>query len=486
MRKRKNAIMIGLCAGLMVSGLWGCTIDRTISTLVSEDETYEKEEDGAVYEKLTDKASWYEGEEEPEVVTMYLTVGKGNEEEGTDHTWAQVNEHSVSWYTLEGLEPYKCEAVLQAGDEEGPLEGEFGYGDLTANATVCLRGKGASEQPQKSYRIDIKQGKGKWEGQKTVLLNKHVTDPLRLKNRLCYSLMQEIPHMFSARTRFVHLYVKDKTEGRNGLFEDYGLYTAVEQINKTYLKNHGLDNSGQLYQAENFDWGLHAESLQLATSASYKEADFEEYLQIKGDPDHIKLLAMLNVVNSENMTGSQLVDTYFDKENLYYWMAFHMLMGNEDVSTGNYYLYSPLGSERWYVLSWNNADVLSESYREMREEGYSRSWNHGIFTYLNAPLYQKIFKDERCRREFDEAVKDLRDNYLTREKLRQKMEEYGAIVKLYLFELPDRMYARVTDEEYDRIMDRVAGEVESNYQAYLDSLKEPWPFHILAPERAGV
>ncbi len=96
-------------------------------------------------------------------------------------------------YEENGITPYRCEAFLQEGGETGPSEDGFGYGERVANATVCLRESGACGQPQKSYRIDIKEGKGKWDGQKMVLLNKHAADPVRFKNRLAYSLMQEIP-----------------------------------------------------------------------------------------------------------------------------------------------------------------------------------------------------------------------------------------------------------------------------------------------------
>ena len=82
------------------------------------------------------------------------------------------------------------------------------------------------------------------ERTKNDRLNKHIGDVYRFKNKLAYDLMKDIPQMMSARTQFVHLYVKDTTEGGNGTFTDYGLYTQVEQINKTYLKTHGLDNKG--------------------------------------------------------------------------------------------------------------------------------------------------------------------------------------------------------------------------------------------------
>ena len=76
----------------------------------------------------------------------------------------------MSYYEEHSITPYKCEAVLQVGDEAGPVEGEFGYSDRTANATVQLRGEGASRQQQKSYRIKIKDGDGDYNGQKTISL----------------------------------------------------------------------------------------------------------------------------------------------------------------------------------------------------------------------------------------------------------------------------------------------------------------------------
>ena len=44
--------------------------------------------------------------------------------------------------------------------------------------------------------------------------------------------------MMGLRTQFVHLWVCDQTEKSNDTFEDYGLFTQVEQLNKTALKAH--------------------------------------------------------------------------------------------------------------------------------------------------------------------------------------------------------------------------------------------------------
>lgn len=60
-----------------------------------------------------DNKSLYE-EENNEVVTMYLTVGQGNEEDDTDHTWTEINSYPLSYYEEHSITPYKCEAVLQS------------------------------------------------------------------------------------------------------------------------------------------------------------------------------------------------------------------------------------------------------------------------------------------------------------------------------------------------------------------------------------
>lgn len=484
--KTKNAAgFLGIIlAGLLLAGCGdGAEGGTLLNSLVSPNETYEKEDNSASSYELEDKSSLYEGDDNS-VVTMYLTVGKGNEDDGTNHTWAEVNNYSLSYYENNGIvAPYMCEAVLQVGDDNGPIKGEFGYGVTAANATVQLRGEGASEQDQKSYRITIKEGKGKWEKQKVVALNKHAGDPLRITNKLAYSLMEGIPGMMSARTRFVHLYVKDKTEGEDGLFVDYGLYTQVEQINKTYLKNHGLDGDGQLYKAEDFDWERHEDSIQSAASDSFDQAAFEQYLEIKGDNnDHTKLIAMLEAVNDDSKNIGDVLDTYFDRENLYSWLAFHMLTGNKVTSTGSYYLYSPQMLDKWYFISWNNSDAFQEIFTRMRTEDYSPSWNTGIFTYINSKLFSRIFQDKTCRQEFAAVVEMLYSDHLTAEKINAEAETLMEAAQSYIYSLPDSLHVKVMPQEQEAIVKSLAAEVENNYQSFRESLDQPWPFHILEPE----
>ena len=50
----------------------------------------------------------------------------------TYHTWKEINSYSVYDYEDMGVERYQVAGLLQVGDENGPTEGEVGYGRTRA------------------------------------------------------------------------------------------------------------------------------------------------------------------------------------------------------------------------------------------------------------------------------------------------------------------------------------------------------------------
>lgn len=161
----------------------------------------------------------------------YRKVRQGNAAEGTDHTWEEINTYSAYEYRELGIDRYKVAGLLQVGDENGPVFGEFGYGETAPNATVNIRGQTSTRYDQKNYKIEIKDNRGDFRGQTTIALNKHQMDGLRFRNKLCFDLMTGIDQMMSLRTQFVHLYVNDLTDGSDDGFEDKEQYdTLVSKI----------------------------------------------------------------------------------------------------------------------------------------------------------------------------------------------------------------------------------------------------------------
>ena len=126
--------LAGLCAGCAVLPA-GSTESAVGSQAASEDKAVDKVEKAPASEinsvHLRDNAELYNVYDDSGVVTMYLTVSRGNDSENTNHSWAEINHYSVYDYEAMGVPRYQVAALLQVGDENGPVVGELGYDTLT-------------------------------------------------------------------------------------------------------------------------------------------------------------------------------------------------------------------------------------------------------------------------------------------------------------------------------------------------------------------
>lgn len=484
--KGSSMVMVLILAGMLQMS--GCAFlsdepggTASASSAIENPQAVEKEERQSINDyQLRDKDLLYNKEEETSVVTMYLTVSKGNNPENTNHTWEEINTYSVFDYAEMGVPRYQIAALLQVGDQNGPQPDLPGYGETVPNATVQIRGQTSSKFQQKNYKIELKKGKGRWRNQRTINLNKHQHDRLRFRNKLAFDLMKGIPQMMSLRTQFVHLYVKDETAKEDSGFVDYGLYTQVEQLNKTGLEAHGLDSEGHLYKINVFEFYREEDIIMSENDPNFNLEAFEELLEAKGNRDHTKLIKMLEALNDTSIPMSDILEKYFDSENIAYWMAFHLLTGNTDTRNRNFYLYSPRNSEKWYIISWDNDGCFSTTETLLQNYVRSGSWERGVSNYWGNVLFERCLKSEAFRAELDKAVMDLMD-YLSPERLKSMVDAYKAVVKPYVFQMPDAMHIGITPEEYEEIISGMLGEVDQNYQYYQDSLKKPMPFFIGVP-----
>ena len=428
---------------------------------------------------LRDNESLYKVYDDSGVETMYLTVSRGNSSEGTDHSWSEINQYSVDDYAAMGVGRYKVNGLLQVGDEQGPVSGELGFGESAPNATVQVRGQSSSKNEQKNYKIELKSGKGKWRGQRTIALNKHMGEGLRFRNKMAFDLIKGIDQMMGLRTQFVHLYVKDETSGSDS-FDDYGLYTQVEQLNKTALQAHGLDKNGQLYKVNYFEFHRDEDVIKLADDPDYDQTKFEEKLEIKGDNDHTKLIAMLNALNDYSVPMSDILGKYFDTENLAYWMAFQLLTGNIDTQSRNMYLYSPTNSDTFYLLDWDNDGMLMRKEYEIRQRSEGQSWENGVSNYWGNILFRRCLQTKSFRTALGKAVKD-EYKYMSADRINSMVRRYRSIVEPYVRKMPDSMHEPLTSSQYDTVANQLHSEIEQNYQTYRTGFNKPMPFYIGKP-----
>lgn len=433
---------------------------------------------------LRDKKDLYTMYEPEDIDVMYLTVLEGNEGENTNHTWSEINTYSVYDYEDMGVDRYKVEGLLQVGDKSGPLPGNLGYGQVSPNCTVQIRGQTSSKQSVKNYKIALKDNKGTYMGNTSIPLNKHVNEGLRFKNKMAYDLISGIDQMMGLRTKFVHLYVKDTTKGGNGKFTDYGIYTFVEQLNKKTLKAHGLDANGHLYKINMFEFYRYEDIIKLKDDPGYNQEAFEERLEIKGSDDHEKLIKMLEDLNDYSKPIDDILDKHFDIENISYYLAFHILVGNADTQSRNVYIYSPLNLDKWYLITWDNDGMLSKAeYNAMGRTSYAE-WETGVSNYWSNILYQRALKSEKFKKALDEAIKDLK-SYLSKDKIDTMAKRYASIVKPYVYSYPDVLNLPLTSSQYDKAVSELWKEIDLNYNLYKESFKKPMPFYIDAPRKTG-
>ena len=435
-------------------------------------------------ENIHDNDALYENRDLTSVTNMYLTVSTGNEADSSNHTWEEINSHSTYYYDELGVERYKVEGILQIDDGNGLGEGSFGYGETVPNVTVQVRGQTSYNELSKNYKIRIKAGKDEYNGQRTLALNKHVSDPYRFLNKMCYDLLADIPQLMSARTQFVHLYVKDTTAGGSGAYEDYGLYTMVEQINKTYLANHGLDDHGKLYKINMFEWYAYDEIM--AVGDDYDEDAFESYLEIKGSDDHSDLRNVLTKLENYSIPITRIIDEHFDAENICYWMAFQILVGNYDTGPRNAYIYSPQNSQKWYFISWDMDASFRRNYYQKNGYLEGQSWEQGITQYVSLILINRMMKEEGYRQQLDDAIHDLMEHALNPDVIGKRAKAYSKVVKEDIFHNAfSNYFSDLTSEEYDQYVGMLSSEIQLNYTYYQESLSRPWPFFVNLPEYNG-
>lgn len=432
---------------------------------------------------MIEDTSVYDGDDPESIVYFYVTVQKGDAGSETDHTFQEVNNVVRFMNHTHVVNDVYARAIVQVGDENGPQPGMLGYGAEKSNARIRIRGNSSSTAEQKSYKLDLDKEAGLWRGQSNIALNKSIFDVTRIKNKMYFDMLREVEGVPSIRTQFVRLFIKDETSGK-AAFEDYGLYTQAEVPGKKYLGNHGLDKEGYLYKAISFNFEP-SEGLKNFSDPSFDQEAFDAILSCKGRQDNEKLIELVNKINDRSIDINEIIGDYIDRENYITWLAYNILVANIDTTVQNFYLYSPINSNKWFFIPWDGDNMLH--VREDKMEGLDVSyghWEHGISNYWGVILHKRFLKNESNRKELAEKVDELYQT-INRESVNALAERYNAVVEPYVTSMPDIYYLGHTPEERDEILSGLGEEIDDNYEKFYDSLHELMPFFMYDVEQDG-
>lgn len=419
---------------------------------------------------ISENAAIYKDNMQARADVLYVTVlGAAKDENGSLYNFADLLGRDAP---RNGWEPVF--EVYFRDDSKGIVDNSLFM--RQPNATIELRGAPKAADYRKSFKLRLYDNEGLWNGQKIINLNKHYTDPLRIRNKLSFDYFSVVPDITSFRTRFVRLFIKDlsnKTLGDS--FIDYGLFTQVEQPNGLFLTNHGLDPNAHLYEAESFKFLRYSESIKLKQESDYSKDKFEEILEIRGNDDHSKLIGLLEKVNDENIDINRIIDKHFDRENYLTWLAANILFDNYRVSDANFILYSPLNSEKWYFMPWDCED--SWGIEKERPE-----WQRGISMYWDNVLHRRFLRDPGNVHALGRKIEQL-GSVVNRQQTEGFLDSYYNIVLSNIAMLPDLKYLPVTLEDYLSRYEILPDLVEKNRVSYHQLLEKPMPFEMTGPRQ---
>lgn len=430
-----------------------------------------------VHEGIVDNQKLYENDIIDSVKEIYVTVlPADNFQSEYSYTFEELN--AATEFT--GNRDIKVKIIFQEGNDGSSQIGYFGYGLTSANATMEQKGQSSRNAKQKSYKIRLFKEGGLWNGFEEINLNKSPFDTIRVRNKLSYDYLKIIPNLTSLKTQFVHLYVKDLSEGDYSQdYNDFGLFTQIEDVDKNYLKNHGLDSKGSLYKVEYFEFHRYEDMIKLKSDPDYNKAEFEKILAIKGNNNHEKLIDMLNDVNNGLIHINDVIDEHFDRDNYLTWLAFNILIDNIDTNSKNFCLYSPTDSNKWYFIPWDydggwNIRSFSNSIKP--------TWWQGISTYWGVTLHRRFFKNDDNIKELSEKIEYL-SQIMTKQKTKEFLDEYRPIVEHFLSKAPDN--ERATFGEVLPEFESIPNVVEESKERYYQSLQNPMPVFMGEPQNMG-
>lgn len=433
---------------------------------------------------LKEDKSIYSGRDRGKINYVYITVFPTKDENGDILTFKAFDRHTarnkdynpiLDANVVFGSAP----AAGSNGGADNSLGSLNGQNVDTVNSTIRVRGNSARGEAYKSYKIKFKEDAGLFDEQSTLNLNKHVGDVSKITNKFCMDIMAPMEDMASFRTDFMIVYIRDASLPKEEQeYKYYGLYTQIEQPNKSYLRVRGLDTNGSMYKANNFEFRI-TDALRNTDDPLYDEEAFEDVLKIREGKDHTKVLQMLEDVNDMNKDFEEVFSTYFNEENYLTWMASNILLGNEDTIAHNFIIYSPKDSLTWYLLPWDYDGTFK--FGEYASSFLAPPELKGIQRMTGVLLHRRYFRQPGSVEKLTAKVDELLEKYFAKEQVDGLVQSYLPVMEQVLMVEPDLSLCDIPPNEYTAYVGDFHNQIMRNYESYLASLKYPLPVFVSEP-----
>lgn len=309
---------------------------------------------------------------------------------------------------------------------------------------------------KKSFKIKFNQY---IKGQKvdeisTINLNNGLKDPSMMREKIFLDILKKegVP---APKCTYANLYIND---------ENYGLYTLVENVNSSFLKNNFGNKKGNMYKGEPQAYYQYFGEDPLAYKDKYiSEISKEENII---DMDLVKLIRTINDTSNEEEKYVQQLDSVLNTDNLIKIFAITNILCNVDAHnmmfSHNQYLYHNTKTNKFEWIPYDANYAFC-------------AWNPK-FTLSQAEQLSLFYVDERYAKPLVNAIfnkKIYRHKYLdySKEFLTEKY------TSLYMYQLCDSLALKIRKYIYaDSVKMYSNKEFEKNIKGTIGNSKDPGAF----------
>lgn len=342
---------------------------------------------------------------------------------------------------------------------ENAIDEEYIMGDVTINgekfSSVGIRPKGnsslkmvASDDTTDRYslKIDFHEyvKNQNYYGLEKLALNNCISDATYMKEYLSYELYSKMGIATPACS-----FVQVKING-----EEWGLYLAVEVMEKSFIERYFGSVDGNLYKPESTEAGGNPgmpNSGNGGTSLVYNGNDLSNYngifdnavFSITNKKNNKKVIEMIKNLNE----GTNL-EKYLDVDEILRYFAVNTFLVNLDSYAGNlkhnYYLYERDG--KFQILPWD----LNLSFAGYEGRDGQTAINFPIDkpvtdTMENSPLISKLLEVEKYKETYHKYLNMIVTEYIDSDEYEASIDKINNLINEYVKNDPTAFY---TYEEY--------------------------------------
>ncbi len=229
-------------------------------------------------------------------------------------------------------------------------------------------------------------------------------------NHLLYKLARKL-HVPSCRTSFTKVYFDD---------EYIGSYLLIEQIDKTYLKQHFGDKKGNLYKAS----GKGATLSYLGEDVQKYKYPYEKKTNEK-KADYTDLLTLLKFISHAPTHDFETnIEAKLSLEDFLRALALEMFVNKRDAfydAGRNYYLYNDLKKTKLFHYIVDDFDYTFSDRGEYTSLNFDKVQSD-VQPFVGSDLIKQIMQSERIKQMYYHAVAEVLEHVGDLEKELDRIE----------------------------------------------------------------